>query len=170
MTPHNASDLVDELVEGFRHERPDLDLRALEAVCRLIFSGRLAEAHAERTLKPFGLNYTDLDVLGNLRRAGAPFELSPAALLRQAMITSGAMTACLDRLERAGLVTRHVRPEDRRSRIVRLTPKGKALIDKALTQRFGSAARAAARLKPEELETLNALMRRLAEALDAEAR
>lgn len=161
-------DLVDEVVDGFRTERPDLDPRAIEAACRLIYAGRSAVAHAERTLERFGLNYTDLDVLGNLRRSGAPFELSPAALQRQAMITSGAMTTCLDRLEQAGMITRHVRPEDRRSRIVRLSAKGRALIDEALSARFGSAARAAAALSSEEIDTLNALLRRFTEALEAQ--
>ncbi|MEN0651507.1 MULTISPECIES: MarR family winged helix-turn-helix transcriptional regulator [Hyphobacterium] len=161
-------DLVDEVVDGFRTERPDLDPRAIETACRMIYSGRVAQAHAERILKRHGLNYTDLDVLGNLRRSGSPFAMSPAALLRQAMITSGSMTSCLDRLEQAKLVIREIRQDDRRGRIVRLTDEGRALIDEALTSRFGSAARAAASLTTSEIDALNALMRKFADALNRE--
>jgi len=170
MTQPRPPDLVDEVIDGFARERPDLDGRAIAAACRMIHAGRVAEAHAERVLKPFGLNYTDLDVLGNLRRVGAPFELSPAELMRQAMISSGAMTTCLDRLERSGMLTRHVRPDDRRGRIVRLSQRGHDLIDQALTDRFGAATRACAAMTGDELDQLNRLLARIAAAFDADHR
>ena len=157
--PLPPMDLVDEVVAGFAAERPDLDSRAIETVCRLIYSGRRMEQHAAAVLKPFGLNYTDLDVLGTLRRSGKPFELTPADLIRSAMITSGAMTICLNRLESAGMVARRVSTEDRRVRIVRLTARGKALIDRVLTARFGDARDILAHMPRKDIETLNALLR-----------
>ena len=152
-------DLVDEVVAGYAAERPDLDSHAIETVCRLIYAGRKMELHAAALLKPFGLNYTDLDVLGTLRRTGRPFELTPADLIRSAMITSGAMTICLNRLEDAGMIARRVSTEDRRVRIVRLTAKGKALIDKVLTARFGDAKDILTHMAERQMTTLNALLR-----------
>jgi len=153
-------DLVDEVVENFAQERPDLDSLAIETACRLIYAGLLMQQRAAEVLKPFGMNYTDLDVLGTLRRSGAPFELSPAALMRSVMITSGAMTACLNRLEAEGLITRRLSDTDRRSRIIGLTAKGKRLIDKALAVRFGDAVSVVERLGKKDAATLNTLLRK----------
>jgi len=152
-------DLVDEVVAGFGAERPDLDSRAIETVCRLIYAGRRMEQHAATVLKPFGLNYTDLDVMGTLRRSGKPFELTPADLIRSAMITSGAMTICLNRLESAGMIARRVSTEDRRVRIVRLTARGKTLIDKVLTVRFGGARDMLSHMTRKDIDNLNILLR-----------
>ena len=64
----------------------------------------------------------EFDVLSALRRAGAPYQLSPGQLIRQTLVTSGTMTNRVDRLERRGLVGRSPDPPDRRGVIVRLTP------------------------------------------------
>ena len=57
----------------------------------------------------------DFDVLATLRRAGAPFRLSPGELSASTMVTSGAVTKRVDRLESKGLVKRSV-SADRRPR------------------------------------------------------
>ena len=154
-----APDLVDELVADFARERPDLNLSAIETACRLIFAGKVMERAAARSLKAFELTYVELDVLGTLRRSAAPHELSVAALLRSAMITSGAMSLCLDRLERRGLVARRIDAADRRVRKVRLTEAGFAHIDAALTVRFADAADALAGLSARDIAALNALLK-----------
>ncbi|MCP5529590.1 MAG: MarR family transcriptional regulator [Opitutaceae bacterium] len=156
-----GTDLVDEVVEGFRHERPDLDALTIQTVCRLIYTGRIMEQRATKSLDAFGMNYTDLDVLGTLRRTPRPHELAPADLIRSVMITSGAMTACLDRLETKGCITRHISADDRRGRKIRLTANGKSLIDQVLTRRFGEAQASLSVLSETHLKTLNSLLRRV---------
>lgn len=156
-------DLVDEVVDGFAEERPDLDPLAIETVCRLIYAGRRMEQRAARVLKPFGMTYSDLDVLGTLRRTGAPFELSPAALMRSAMLSSGAMTACLNRLEGNGLIARRVDKLDRRARIVSLTDNGRALIDEALSVRFDDAKMLVDGISQANARTLNHMLRAVLE-------
>ena len=158
---NSSKDLVDEVVEGFRRERPDLDDQTIETVCRLIYAGRVLEQRATTSLISFGMNYTDLDVLGTLRRTPPPHVLSPADLIRSVMITSGAMTTCLDRLESHGFITRRVSETDRRSRKIGLTPEGKTLIDKVLTRRFGDAQASLAVFNNAELTALNLILRRL---------
>ena len=155
-------DLVDETVEEMIRERPDLDAKTIETVCRIIFTGRKMEQFATRTLKALGINYTELDVLGSLRCAEDGRELTPAELMRAAMITSGAMSLCLDRLEKAGLVTRRKSTTDRRVRKVSLTPKGRKLIDKAFTLRFGEAERLVESLTARQLATMNTTLRVIA--------
>lgn len=156
----NKPDLVDEVVTAFAAERPDLPERLVETTSRLIYAGRLMEDLAARTIQALGFHYTDFDVLGMLRVAGKPYELTPADLMRKVMITSGAMTACLKRLERGGMIRRRTDDRDRRIKHVRLTAKGRALADDALTRRYDASAAVISSLTEAEITTLNALLRK----------
>jgi len=156
-----ADDLIAEVVEEFARHRPDLDLRTIETVCRLILMGRKMEAFAARSMEPFGLNYTDLDVLATLRTTEPPHERTPSDLMRHVMISSGAMSVCLGRLEEQGLVERRVAESDRRSRIVTLTPKGLALIDEAITRRWSAAEALLEPLSGWEVDGVNDVLRRI---------
>jgi DNA-binding MarR family transcriptional regulator len=77
------------------------------------------------------------------------------------MLTSGAMTNRIDRLEEAGLVSRRADPQDRRGTLVRLTAKGKPLIDAATTQHVANEERLLAGLSAREQLQLADLLRKL---------
>lgn len=100
--------------------------------------GRLARLVAlagpaiDAGLEPYGLKVGEFDVLACLRRSGEPFELTPTALVRQLLLSSGAMTNRLDRLEDLGLIRRRPDPSDRRGVLVALTAKGREKIDRAV--------------------------------------
>jgi DNA-binding MarR family transcriptional regulator len=104
-------------------------------------------------------------VLATLRRTGEPYELTPTELMDQTMVTSGAVTKRLDRLEGAGLVERRVSDGDRRSRIVVLTEKGRELIDRAAPEHFANEARLLEPLSAGERATLARLLGKLGESL-----
>ena len=70
-------------------------------------------------------------MLSALRRAGAPYRLSPGALLTQTLVTSGTMTNRIDRLAEHGLVERLPSPDDRRGVLVQLTAAGLQRVDGA---------------------------------------
>src|SRR6202046_5283095 len=119
-------DEVDELVAQWGAERPDLDVEPLQVLSRVSRRARRLDrarraAFAARGLQPF-----EFDVLSALRRQGPPYELSPGALLRATLVTSGTMTNRIDRLASAGLVSRHPDPQDQRGVLVTLTETGKA--------------------------------------------
>lgn len=116
----------------------------------------LDATHAES-----GLQGDSFDVLASLRRAGPPYELSPTELYREMMLSSGAMTARIDKLESAGLVTRKADPNDRRGTRVRLTAKGKALIDAAAERHVANEERLMSALTSREAQQLNELLRKL---------
>jgi DNA-binding MarR family transcriptional regulator len=160
------ADRTDRLLAEWRAERPELDASAMAVVGRLLSIGRQLEARANAALKPLGLHYTDLDVLATLRRGGRPWRRTPTELRDSVLITSGAMTACLDRLERNGLVQRVADPGDRRSSAAQLTPAGRKLIDKAIRVRFAEAAQALEGLSEGEQAQLAALLRTLGHALE----
>ena len=160
-----GDDLVDSLLREWRRERPDLDAAPMAVVGRVLHLGRLLEARANERLKGTGLRYTDLDVLATLRRAGAPYRLTPTALRKSVLITSGAMTACLNRLEDLGLVSRSAEDSDRRSLTAALTNKGLKLVDKAIAVRFTEAGEAVAALSSTERTSLSQLLRKLGRGL-----
>jgi DNA-binding MarR family transcriptional regulator len=114
-----------------------------------------------------GLGDGDFDVLATLRRSGAPYELTPGELGASTMVTSGAVTKRVDRLERAGLVERRVDDADARGRRIRLTEPGIALIDEAYAVHMDNEARMLAGLSPDERADLVRLLRRLAESFAA---
>src|ERR1051326_1773525 len=99
------------------------------------------------------------DVLATLRRSGSPYRLSPTDLSKEMMITSGTMTNRLDRLERAGLVTRLLDPQDRRGVLVELTPQGFELVERALQAHVAYEAQLVRPLSTEEQALLVGLLR-----------
>jgi DNA-binding MarR family transcriptional regulator len=154
-------DQVDRILEQWDDARPDLDASALGVLSRVVRLGKHIEADLRRSLAPFGLDTSSFDVLAALRRQGEPYVLSPTELRRAAILTSGAMTNRIDRLEQRGLVERFAHPDDRRALQVQLTPKGLRLIDDAIEIRFRTAHESAARLTDRELSQLSRLLRKL---------
>jgi DNA-binding MarR family transcriptional regulator len=154
-------DPVDELLREWKRERPELNVAPMAIVGRVLNLGRILEGRATAWLRDTGIHYTDLDVLATLRRSGAPYRLTPTALRKSALITSGAMTACLNRLERLGLIARAPVDHDRRVLTASLTKKGVRLIDEAIAVRFEEAADAVASLSKSEQAELSRLLRKL---------
>ncbi len=115
----------------------------------------------DRTHAEFGLLGESFDVLASLRRSGPPYQLTPTQLYREMMLTSGAMTNRIDRLEEAGLVARKPDPSDRRGTLVRLTAKGKALIDAAAAEHAANEERLLAVLTATEQRQLGDLLRKV---------
>ena len=132
----SSTDAVDLIIEEWRRERPDLDPGPKEITGRIIRLAALFQQTYHDAFEPLGLNDGDYGVLAPLRRAGAPHELTPTELARHRMMTSGGMTAALDRLERKGLVVRIPNPADRRGSLVRLSDAGRAVIDDAMSDTF----------------------------------
>lgn len=142
-------------------ESPELDASAMRVVGRIIRLGRQFEKDASGALKPLGLPYTEFDIIATLRRSGAPYELTPGQLGQAVLLTSGAMTAALDRLEQSGLITRHASETDRRVKTAKLTASGKKLALKAAKARFDVAALALDGLSSQQRKTLAKLLKEL---------
>jgi DNA-binding MarR family transcriptional regulator len=118
------SDSVDRIVQAWRNRDPQLDSSSLEVIGRLLLCASYCERAAIAALQPFGLSIADFDVLNTLRRVGDQHGNKPTDLARSSLITTGAMTSRLDRLERSGLIRRTPDPADRRGVLVRLTARG----------------------------------------------
>lgn len=159
-------DLIDKLVSEWNNERPELDCDAMHVVGRLIKLGKLLENRATLALKESKIHYTDLDVLATIRRSGHPYELSPKQLMESVLITSGAMTALLDRMSKLDLIYRAKDESDGRIRLAGLTKKGKVVIDKAIELRFAEAKDAVQLMSTKENTQLTKLLKKLLSQLE----
>jgi DNA-binding MarR family transcriptional regulator len=154
-------DLIDGLVAEWRKERPGSTPEAMQVVGRIIRLGRLYEEEVSRMLRPHGLSYSDFDVLATLRRSGEPYEQSPTQLQKNVLLTSGAMTACLRRLESAGLISRRAGQPDRRRLSAKLTAKGHDMVERLIDHRFDLAQASTVGLTATQFAELEHLLRRL---------
>ncbi|MFC0543396.1 MarR family winged helix-turn-helix transcriptional regulator [Kutzneria chonburiensis] len=151
-------DHVGRIQAEWHRERPDLDVSPQGVIGRLHRIGVLLSDQLNAVYQRFGLSEGEFDVLAALRRAGDPFERAPGELAAFTMVTTGAMTKRLDRLETAGLVTRRPSAADGRGRVVALTPAGRALIDEAFAAHMRNEHRVLADLSPAEATQLEELL------------
>jgi DNA-binding MarR family transcriptional regulator len=151
-------DHVARIQQEWARERPDVDVRPQGVIGRL---HRIAAHLTEELCVVYGrhgLTEGEFDVLAALRRAGAPYERAPGELAQFTMVTTGAMTKRVDRLERDGLVTRRRSARDGRGRVVALTPAGRRLIDKAFTEHMRNEHRLLDQLTPDEASRLESIL------------
>jgi DNA-binding MarR family transcriptional regulator len=155
------SDEVDRIVDAWSRERPDLDFSPLQVLSRV---GRLSR-HVDRARKAAfaasDLELWEFDVLSALRRAGAPYQLSPKALLQQTLVSSGTMTNRIDRLVQRKLVTRDADPHDGRGILVSMTETGRERVDAAIRLLLVAESELLDRLPKADQERLSALLRKL---------
>ncbi len=121
-------------------------------------AARAVEAQALRSVEGLGMCLSDFGVLEALLHKGP---LPVNALGAKVLLTSGSMTAAIDRLERRGLVRRTADAHDRRARVVHLTSAGRKLIRPAFADHAQALERAVAALAPGERATLIGLLRKL---------
>lgn len=150
----------------WQQEQPDIDAKTMALVGRLLEATHLLERNWFAPLAArFELHNGEFDVLATLRRAGEPHRLTPTRLYEGLMLSSGAMTSRLDRLERKGLIERTPSATDRRSILVGLTPAGITLIDSILPLHIANEQAALASLTQPEQIQLDALLVKLLSGL-----
>jgi DNA-binding MarR family transcriptional regulator len=152
-------DAVDRILDQWHDVRPDLDSSPIAVIGRLsrlsaIVDRRLAENFARHDLEAWMY-----DVLATLRRSGPPYELTAGQLLEQSMVTTGAMTNRVDRLEQRGLVERSAVPGDRRKVLVRLTATGLQLVDQVVGGHLDTEREILHSLSPSQQAALARLLR-----------
>ena len=154
-------DDVDRLVEAWQRQRSDLDLRPMEVLSRVTRLGHHLDRARRQAFAEHAIESWEFDVLAALRRAGAPYELSPGRLLRETLVTSGTMTNRVDRLVARGYVERYPDPDDRRGVIVRLTAEGKDAVDGAFEALLAAETELLTGLPVRDRKRLAGLLRTL---------
>ena len=159
MIPVMERDFIDELQSDWKKQRPDLDSKPMGVVLRIQTLAKIFGDQTTEKLQDFDLQWWQYDVLSTLRRQGEPFLMAATELADSTMLTSGAMTNRIDRLEKKKLVRRVKDKNDRRRVLVQLTKKGLRLIEKASKARFEVAMDALKSLSVRQRNSLSNLLR-----------
>ncbi|MDO8827389.1 MULTISPECIES: MarR family winged helix-turn-helix transcriptional regulator [Methylophaga] len=123
---------IEDSLEQMRNCWNGDDLAVAETIKRLFRARELFFSDAKIVMEQFNLNVGEFDTLVSLRLQGPPFEQTPSNICQANLVTSGGLTKVLNSLEKADLISRRQCADDQRSRLVKLTDKGKKLIEEAL--------------------------------------
>jgi len=156
-----TSDEVDRIVDAWARERDDLDFSPLQVLSRVARLARHLERARRTAFAASDLELWEFDVLSALRRAGAPYQLSPKALLQQTLVSSGTMTNRIDRLVTRKLVERRTDPNDGRGILVVMTEEGRERVDAAISTLLEAESELLDRLPKADQERLSGLLRKL---------
>lgn len=159
------ADHLDDVLAQWASRRPDLDVSPMAVIGRLTRATRLVRAENAATFGRHGLDPSSFDLLATLRRAAPAEGMTPVELTRASMVTAGAITQRLDRMQERGLVARDRSETDGRSVRVSLTAAGRELIDRVLPDHVDTERRLLAALDPGQREELAGLLRVLLESL-----
>jgi DNA-binding MarR family transcriptional regulator len=135
------NDRVAQIMAEWARERPDLDISPQAVIGRLHRLANHLTDDLVAVYRTFDLSEGEFDVLATLRRSGAPYERTPSDLAASTMVTTGAMTKRIDRLEARGFVSRRQSDMDGRGRVIALTTTGRDLIDDAVAAHLANERR-----------------------------
>jgi MarR family 2-MHQ and catechol resistance regulon transcriptional repressor len=113
---------------------------------------------AERSISATGLGFTDFAALEALLHKGP---LTIGEIQSKVPLALGSMTAVVDRLERRGLILRTPSPSDRRARVLKLSPKGRAAVQDAFSRHAADLESAMAVLTNREKRQLRAVLKKV---------
>jgi DNA-binding MarR family transcriptional regulator len=161
-----ALDSIGRILSEWRRERPDLNSDPIGIHGRIIRLSAHMLRKADSWLDPLGLTWEAFSMIVTLRRSGQPYELRPTDILNESLLTSGAVTNRIDRVEEKGLVERIRTKGDRRSYSIRLTPAGKRLADKAIKDHVAGLKESLNVLSEQEQRQLAYLLSKLLAAAE----
>ncbi len=159
-------DHVERLRAAWARELPTVETLGMAIVGRARRITLALRPEIEAVFGRHGLDAGEFDVLATLRRAGEPYRLRPTALYSALMVSSAGMADRLARLAAAGLVRRERDPDDGRSLLVELTPRGRDVVEAAFQEDMAVEQRVVELLSPEEAGQLAALLAKLARAIE----
>lgn len=151
-------DRVATILDQWAAQRPDVDPSPIAIIGRLSRLTRHLERGLEANFRRFDLKGGTFDLLASLRRQGAPFTLSPTQLQGEMMLSSGATTHRIDRLEERGLIERLPDPDDRRGTLIRLTDEGLELVDRVFVAHLETEEGLLGELSAKERKTLATIL------------
>ena len=154
-------DAIDRIVHQWNRERPLLDVSATHVLQRISRLYLLQSASFAEVFDRYDITFGEFEVLAALLRSGPPYQMSPTRLVDSVVLSSGAMTNRIDRVEALGLVERLPDPHDRRGTLVALTAEGRQTVDAAVVAHLANEERLLGALSPAERGTLARLLRKL---------
>jgi DNA-binding MarR family transcriptional regulator len=161
------ADSVDFCTTDILSRYPSIDPDVEGIVDRLSTIQKHATKIFENALADCGLNHGEYRLLLRLATRTDDRKMSAGRLSQMLLLSSGAMTNRLDRMESAGLVRRVPDPNDRRGVLVEMTDKGEKVLDSAVLTSAKEDAAMVQALSAKEKSQLNRLLRKILEELES---
>jgi len=155
--------LIKEICNDWATQRPDINCSGKAVICSILRIRSNYLCHLEKALKPLGIAPNVFSVLVTLRRKGASAEISVSKIREEVLVSSGGMTNLLNRLINDALISKRACENDARCMLVKLTPKGLDIIDKAMEIQASLECKMTAMLTQKENNQLSDLLRKLLE-------
>jgi DNA-binding MarR family transcriptional regulator len=155
------TDPVDQLIILWSAAMPEVDTRGLSVLGRARRITLRARAAVEPLLAQHGVDGGGYDVLATLRAEPPPHRLRPTEIYRALGISSGGLTARLNKLEAARMIRRPAASNDKRSVFVELSPKGRGLVEQVFREEMALQARLLSGLADKEQWVLSTLLKKL---------
>ena len=156
-------DLIDEILDDWHRERPEIDISGKAVACRLLRCHTFFIAALEKSLAPLGISPNMFSVLVTIRRKGRNAEITAKKIMEEALVTSGATSNLINKLISMRLITKRKAKgkEDSRFVFIKLTPEGRELIDRAMLIQAACERKVTARLSKAENEQLSTLLKKV---------
>src|SRR4051794_39058726 len=151
-------DSVDELLESWARQRPELDFSPVAVVSRLGRVRGYISAELDRVFAEHGLGAATFGVLVTLARIGGERGVSQRRLMDELGLTSGTISVRMDRLVSEGLVHREPDADDRRNVRITLTRPGRELFERVAPAHLANERRLLAPLNTAEERQLAHLL------------
>ncbi|WP_104109410.1 MarR family winged helix-turn-helix transcriptional regulator [Arthrobacter sp. N199823] len=158
------ADHLERILSQWNTEKPELDVSPMAVIGRLSRAASAVDTRLAETFAQHGMDTSTFDALATLLRSGPPYSLTPAALARDAMISSSAVAQRLNKLETRGLVSRGANPDDGRGTLVSLTTAGRELIERSLPDHLSAERAITSALSQAEQAQLATLLERITAA------
>lgn len=129
----------------------------------------IAGVQINQIMQPYGLQHSDFHLLTALRRSGEPYQLMPSQISGFMLMTSGGLTKVLARLTVEGLVERVADAHDKRIKMVKLTAKGKQIIEEAMAQLQARHIQTMQHFDQDEAKQLEHLLKKLVTVMESNA-
>lgn len=153
----------DEAAQKQAAEQEAVDLQTYAVLLRRMNGefNRIAQHFAQEQ----GLHHTDVQALIAILDADPAVPMTPGRLRERLELTSGAITACLDRLERAGHLRRVRDQRDRRVVHLHYAGRGRAVAREYFRPLAEGTAAAMSRFDEAELRVVARFLRAMGEEL-----
>lgn len=155
------ADHVAHMIDQWQIEAPEVETGPMRVVARILRAAQHIDYEITRGIAAYGLGNREFDALSALRRSGPPYALTASELSHAILFSSGGLTKLLERLERAGMITRQQDPDDRRVVRVALSEAGRKLQEEAALFVIAQEERLIAPLSETERDTLARLLQSL---------
>jgi DNA-binding MarR family transcriptional regulator len=156
-----ADDAGESLISSWVRAFPGLDSWLVHFLGAIPLLSNRVEGESRKVVAQWGLTPNGFGLLCALRRAGAPFRLTPSELYDVVVLSPAGVAGQLEKMERVGLIVRSGDPEDKRLNRASLTRRGLKVVNNTIGDFVMRHDRLLNALSGNDRDALTGLMRQI---------